>query len=97
MSSMDRIINIGIIGDYDPDHISHQATNAAIEHAAGCLSVKTSVTWLPTPSFLTERVKQRISLLDAIWVSPKSPYRSMEGAIKAIRLAREMDLPLVGT
>jgi CTP synthase (UTP-ammonia lyase) len=97
MSNMNRITNIGIIGDYNPDHLSHQATNAAIGHAAEYLSAKTSVTWLPTPSFLTQEGKKHISLYDAIWVSPKSPYLSLEGAIEAIRLAREMDLPLVGT
>jgi CTP synthase (UTP-ammonia lyase) len=94
---MDRTVTIGIIGDYDEKKTSHPATNAAIEHAAGHLGVKTEVTWLPTPSFLTEEGQQKLGQFDGCWVSPGSPYRSLEGAIKAIQIAREMGRPFIGT
>ena len=94
---MNRTVNIGIIGDYDPNKSSHPATNAAIEHAARYLSVKASVTWLPTPSFLTQEGRKKLEHFDAIWASSGSPYQSMEGAINAIKLAREMNRPFVGT
>ena len=94
---MDQTVNLGIIGDYDPTKLSHSATNAAIEHAAKYLSVKVSVTWLPTPSFLTEAGRKAIERYDAISASSGSPYRSMEGAINAIKLAREMKRPFIGT
>ena len=93
---MSRTIKIGIIGDYDADKISHPLTNAAIEHAARYLSMKATVTWLPTPSFL-KKDRKYIEPYDAIWASPGSPYKSIEGAIKAIRLAREMGRPFIGT
>ncbi len=94
---MNRTVNIGIIGDYDPNKSSHTATNAAIEHAARYLSVKASVTWLPTPSFLTQEGRKKLEHFDAKWASSGSPYQSMEGAINAIKLAREMNRPFVGT
>jgi CTP synthase (UTP-ammonia lyase) len=94
---MNQTVNIGIIGDYDPTKSSHTATGAAIEHAAKYLSVKVSATWLPTPSFLTEAGQKKLEGYDAIWASSGSPYRSLEGAIIGIRLAREMKRPFIGT
>lgn len=35
--------------------------------------------------------------LDAIWVVPASPYRSMDGAMRAITYARTRRLPFLGT
>jgi len=94
---MDQTVNIGIIGDYDPAKSSHTATSAAIEHATKYLSVKVSVTWLPTPSFLTEAGQKKLRSYDAICASSGSPYQSLEGAIRGIRLAREMKRPFIGT
>jgi len=34
---------------------------------------------------------------DGLFISPGSPYVSMEGALEAIRYARERGVPLVGT
>jgi CTP synthase (UTP-ammonia lyase) len=94
---MNRIVNIGIIGDFDEKKTSHPATVSAIEHAAGYLSIKAKITWLPTPSFLTKAGQRKLKQYDAFWASSGSPYQSMEGAIKGIQLAREMGRPLIGT
>ncbi len=34
---------------------------------------------------------------DALWGAPASPYNSMEGALCAIRFAREHNWPFLGT
>jgi CTP synthase (UTP-ammonia lyase) len=34
---------------------------------------------------------------DALWIAPGSPYKSLIGALNAIRFAREHDLPLLAT
>ncbi len=94
---MNRTIDIGIIGDFDEKKTSHTATMNAIEHAAGYLSIKTKVTWLPTPSFLKEEAPENLKQYDCIWVSSGAPYKSMEGAIQGIRRAREIKKPLIGT
>jgi CTP synthase (UTP-ammonia lyase) len=91
------IVNIGIIGDYDVNRASHVATNAAIEHAAAYLSIKVIASWLPTSSFLVENGHKTLEQYDAVWASSGSPYQSMEGAIKAIRIAREAGRPFIGT
>jgi CTP synthase (UTP-ammonia lyase) len=92
-----KTINIGIIGDYDVNKVSHAATNTAITHAAKQLSLATNVVWLPTPTLLTEEGQQKLTLFDAIWASPGSPYQSLEGALIGIKLARESQRPFIGT
>ena len=94
---MERTVTIGIIGDYDENKTSHPAMNEAIRHAADYLSIEAGVTWLPTPSFLTKDGREKLGQFDAVWASSGSPYRSMEGTINAIRTAREMKRPFIGT
>lgn len=90
-------VNIGIIGDFDPNKTSHPATNEAIRHTADYLGVKANVVWLPTASLLTEKALQKLEQYDALWASAGSPYRSLEGTLKGIRRAREMNVPFIGT
>ena len=94
---MNQTLSIGIIGDYDKNRPSHQATNRAINHAAAGAAATVSISWLSTPSLLIDAGEARIKRFDGIWVSPGSPYKSMAGAIKGIRTAREINVPLVGT
>lgn len=94
---MKKNINIGIIGEYDDKKISHPATMESIEHAASFLSVKTSVTWLPTTSFLNSNAHVMLKNYDVIWASSGAPYQSMEGAITAIEAARKTGRPFIGT
>ena len=94
---MNQALDIGIIGDYDKSKPSHQATNQALNHAAKKVAVTVNITWLPTPSFLIDASESRIKKFDGIWISPGSPYRSMSGALRGIRTAREMNIPLIGT
>ncbi|UCH50517.1 MAG: hypothetical protein JSV54_05715 [Chloroflexota bacterium] len=94
---MSKPINIGIIGDYDPDRFSHQATNDALSHAANHLSAQVCITWLPTESFLETEWQQRLGQFDGLWAAPGSPYLSLEGALKGIQFARQLDWPFIGT
>jgi CTP synthase (UTP-ammonia lyase) len=94
---MSKTVNIGIIGDYDPNKLSHPAAENAIRHAADSLSLNVSVNWLPTPSFLTKKGQNSLTQFDCVWASSGSPYKSLEGAMTAIKLAREMDRPFIGT
>src|SRR5262249_39858911 len=52
--------------------------------------------WLPTPS-LAGAADRIASGLDALWCVPASPYASMDGALDAIRFARESETPFLGT
>jgi CTP synthase (UTP-ammonia lyase) len=94
---MGRSVNIGIIGEYNETKESHPATNAAIRHAADRLSATAEITWLPSPSLLSEQGREDLKSYDAVWASSGSPYASRDGALAGIRLAREGGRPFIGT
>ena len=94
---MSDTIEIGIIGDFNPDFRSHLATNRALEHAANYLSIPLEVHWLPSKSLLADENLMALETLDGFWASPGSPYESMEGALRGIQFARERDRPFLGT
>ena len=94
---MSETIDIGIIGDFDPNRPSHQATNNALHHAAHHLSTKLNIDWLPTESLLGSQGQQGLGQFGGLWASPGSPYHSLEGALMGIRFARELNRPFLGT
>ena len=94
---MERIVSIGIIGDYDPNKSSHPPTNDALYHAASHMNTKININWIPTPSMLTEEGQESLQQFDAIWTSSGSPYQSPEGVLRGIRLARQQYKPFFAT
>jgi CTP synthase (UTP-ammonia lyase) len=95
---MNRRIRIGIIGDYDPKKFfSHIPTGDSLEHAANTLAVSVNVTWVSTQSLAGQSQMSVLKQFDGLWCAPGSPYESMEGAIQAIRFAREMGWPFIAT
>lgn len=81
---------IAVVGDFDPKNPTHGFTNAALDH------VRLGFEWVATDE-MGDDVEARLSAFDGVWVAPASPYRSMDGALGAIRYARERGVPLVGT
>jgi CTP synthase (UTP-ammonia lyase) len=80
---------VGVVGDFDPSNRTHRFTNDALDH------VGLAFEWVPTDA--AGDWDERLSRYDGVWIAPASPYRSMEGALAAIRYARERGVPLVGT
>ncbi len=89
-------VRIGIIGDYKPDFHPHQATDAAIHHAADQLQLPVTIEWLPT-QLLAHEPDTQLRRFDGLWCAPGSPYQSMNGALQGIRFAREQGWPFIGT
>lgn len=81
---------ICVIGDYSPSNETHQFTNAALTHA------DLDFAWIGTDD-VGRDPSARLAGFDGLWIAPASPYRSMVGALRAIRYARERGVPLVGT
>jgi CTP synthase (UTP-ammonia lyase) len=81
---------ICLIGDYDAGVVAHQVIPKALALAAD--GAKLQAEWLDTES------AQDASLdsYDGFWCVPASPYRSMEGALRVIRFARENHRPFLG-
>jgi CTP synthase (UTP-ammonia lyase) len=89
-------IAVGIIGDYDPGFPPHRATEEALNHAASRLGMAVTVSWIATTD-LDHDAGERLSGFAALWCAPGSPYRSMNGALTGIRIARESNRPFLGT
>lgn len=82
--------SIGVIGDLDLDNPTHRFTNAALAHADA------EYAWIATEEIGADP-RTALRGLGGLLIAPGSPYRNMEGAITAIRQARERGVPLVGT
>lgn len=89
-------VTIAVVGDRDPSSVTHRATEASLEHAAAHLGLDLSYRWAPTP-VLAGGAERELAGDSGVWIAPGSPYRSMDGALAAIRLAREQGVPLLGT
>jgi CTP synthase (UTP-ammonia lyase) len=87
-------LHIGIVGDRDDRIAAHRGIAAALPLAAQALDLDVQPRWLPTESITDDAV---LHGLHVIWCVPGSPYRSKEGALLAIRRARERPLPFLGT
>lgn len=87
-------LRIGLIGDRDSRVLAHAAIPRALALAAEQHQASIDVKWIPTDAI--ERA-EHVGGFDALWCVPGSPYRSMEGALLAIRAARETGRPFLGT
>jgi len=94
---MQPTLKVGIIGDYNPGLRYHVATDEALGHAAVALSISLKPFWIPTQSLERGAVETLLKPFQALWCSPGSPYKSMDGALRAIKFAREKGWPFVGT
>jgi len=89
-------VRVAVVGEYKPDFPPHDAVIANIAQVAAARGVDVRTEWIATDDI--ERVgATRLATSDAIWISPGSPYRSLSGALSAIRYAREAGVPLLGT
>jgi CTP synthase (UTP-ammonia lyase) len=78
-------MRIALIGDFNPAVTAHQAIPKAL-NMAGAEGVWCHTATIPD-----------LSTFDGIWCVPASPYASMEGALGAIRFARESATPFLGS
>ena len=85
---------VGLVGDYDQTVPAHQAIPLALQQAAETLKVELAFGWVPTNEITSA---SRIASFSGVWCVPASPYRNMDGALLAIRHARENGIPFLGT
>jgi len=85
---------VALIGDYDSSVIAHQAIPRALRLSSGTGHSVEGV-WVHTASI--SNAESQLRDFDGVWCVPASPYASMEGALDAIRFARESGRPFLGT
>lgn len=94
-ATMTLPLNVAVIGDFDGTLTSHVATNDALRHTAASLGIEVHVAWHATEPL--ERDLEPVRAADALWCAPGSPYRSLAGALAALRHGRENGVPTLGT
>lgn len=91
---MTATTRIGLIGDYDATVPAHQAIPIALHLAGDTLGLNVEFEWVPTDQI---RDPSQLDRFRGLWCVPASPYRSLQGALLAIRFARERGRPFLGT
>jgi len=89
--------SLAIVADFDRGSKSHIATNDAIQHSAASLGLAVEPRWIGTAELAKPDGLKRLAEFRGLWIGPGSPYVSMDGALSAIRMAREHGIPLLGT
>lgn len=87
-------LRVGLIGDRDDSVVAHRAIPLALALASQATATPVEVSWIGTD---TIGHGEALHGFDALWCVPASPYRSMDGALAAIRHAREGGVPFLGT
>jgi len=90
-------VRIAIIGDFNPEYVSHTTNAPAIEHAAESLDIPVEVAWVGTDTISPDNPGATLSGWDGFWIAAGSPYKSRAGALAAIRFAREGKRPMLAT
>jgi CTP synthase (UTP-ammonia lyase) len=93
---MNATLRIALIGEYNSGVTAHAAIPRALQLPANDSGRSVEPDWMATPLFTTKG-PGLLASFDAIWCVPNSPYASMEGALRAIRFARESGRPFLGT
>jgi CTP synthase (UTP-ammonia lyase) len=86
---------IALIGDHDPAVVAHRAIPQALALARKATGSTIAWDWLGTDTIID--APRQLAGYAGIWCVPASPYRSMDGALAAIRFARESRRPFLGT
>ncbi|MFJ4197182.1 CTP synthase [Pseudomonas sp. NPDC089534] len=87
-------LRIALIGDRDPNVTAHQAIPVALGMAAEHTGLTVQFEWLATDRITAD---SPLEAFDGVWCVPASPYKSEDGALRAIRFARERQRPFLGT
>ena len=88
---------IAVVGDRHPGFAPQDTIDDAVGHAAMWLGIDPpECRWIATDAVADDGV-ERLASAGGVWCAPGSPFRSMEGALAAIRWARESGVPFIGT
>lgn len=91
-----RPVRVGLIGDYRASVVAHRAIPSSLQIAGSVLGRDIEETWLPTVD-LENDDSIDLDRFDGFWSVPATPYRSFDGAVRAIKHARERRRPFLGT
>lgn len=95
--AMRNAVRIAVVADYNPNNKYHIATNDSLAHAGAYLGLNVEPVWYDTDKLDSDSAEDWLRECHAVFCGTSSPYRSMEGALRSIRFARERGWPFIGT
>ena len=84
---------IALVGDRSANVRAHARIPAVIDALLRRDGIALDAYWIATPDV----AECDLGRFDAIWLVPGSPYDNADGAIAAVRTARERRIPFLGT
>lgn len=91
-------LEVAVIGELFGGHAPQDMIEPALQHSAAALGIAApTVRWVATDDLERKGAAELLGGADAIWCAPGCPYRSLDGALEGIRLAREQGVPFLGT
>ena len=88
-----RTATVALVGDRSLHVRAHARVPTLLEVLRRQDDLALDAYWIATD----EVADTRLDGFDGIWLTPGSPYRSMSGALRAVRAARESGIPFLGT
>lgn len=88
---------IVLIGERDLAKRAHAGIEASLALFQRDVDPALTFRWVPTNLLTSEAVPRILENVTGIWCAPGSPYTNTEGALRAIRHAREQKIAFLGT
>lgn len=88
-------ISIAVVGDYSEAALAHRCIPQALDLAGAANAQVVTSHWIHTSALANG--PSPLQGYAGIWLAPASPYASLEGALHAVRYAREKGIPFLGT
>ena len=89
-------VEIGLIGKYVELRDSYKSITEAFIHAGSTNETKVTIRWIHSESLTPKNVEKKLAGLNGILVAPGFGDRGIEGKIKAVKYAREQNIPFLG-
>ncbi|NMM47820.1 glutamine amidotransferase-related protein [Marinigracilibium pacificum] len=86
---------IAILGDFNPVFQTLHKLNDSTRDIQKYLKTEIQFDWIPTDLFNSKVVFEQ-NKYKGLWIAPGSPYKDMNNVLKAIKYARQNEIPTLG-
>ena len=93
---IDKTVEVALVGKYVSLHDAYISIYEALNHAGVFNGVNVKIRWVDSEKIEEETAEKLLNGVDGVIVPGGFGNRGIEGIIKAIRYARQNDIPLFG-
>lgn len=86
-----------LIGERDLSKPAHAGIEASLKLYRDRINPLLNFRWINTAQIAVENASRLLGSANGVWCTPGSPYESTDGALQAIRFARENGIAFLGT